>query len=1296
MKTNLPAVKLFSRTTILIFECLTFTNLFSQQNQLKVFEDFNTSVGTQHFFQKSVTRTDANHYGYMAGATYNTANGNYDMLVAKVSPAGALVWARSFNGAGNGDDDAADVRIDANGNVYITGSVYQNAADSNDAIIRKYDSNGNLLWSQIYNGASSHNDGTVNLVLTTNFVYAVGSTYAGSTNNYDFLALKYSTAGTFQWAGTWNDANLNDGGVRATVNNNFLTVAGAAQTTSLKYKYAVVKFRVSDGLVQNSHTSGGNQAIAFDKITDLQEDASENIYVTGGVMNSGQGFDYRTEKLDSALTQQWAVTYNGAANLDDIASGIYLDSLNNVIVTGFSTTTSQGKNYVTIKYDNSGNQQWVSSFNGAANGNDSATAIAVKGTDRIYVTGYSFNGTTNDYYTLRYDGNGNLVWQINFNSIVNGNDQATDIANDVPGVIWVVGQTAADSGKFQYTTVRYIEKGVTLVHDTITATSSSFVFTENKDQLLNTNGAAIPQEKFYTIHGAPNVYFSDTAISYVFAKLDSSSAHHDTLARVDMKYENANANLKVRSMEVRDDYENFFLGHIPEGRSYVRNYDKLIDFEVWNNVDVMYGSNLRGLKTYFICKPGGGGNSATEVDLKFEGADSVRIDYVGELHIYTQLGEIIQPRPAAWQIDAGGNFVALNWQPFYSMIGVNEISFSNFGSFNTALPLVIATDWGHLSPQNIQNIEWSSYYGAGGNNLKGEFRDVKVTKDGHVLVCGFSNAFFFPLSTPHFYGPSSLGGSDGTVVKFKKSGEREWATFYGGNIDQSGSNYAFDEVTSVDEDSVGNVFFTGNTQSTDFPLHHWGSAYYDSTNTCTGGGCVKSDVFLAQLDASGQNQIWSTYYGGNGTDYGLKLRVSKSNGNIYVVGICESDFPLDSSSAYWNSHYGNGFILRFNAVGVRKWATKIGSADSPTIFSDNTVGLVIDKSGDIVVTGAVVDANGFPIKHNLCTDSSNVSFPGGVLSAYVTKFTGETNDLVWSTFYGEQIEDYSWNVIADSSLNYYITGQTFAGNVLHLVNPGGGAYFQNSGGGGKDAFIAEFDNNGCLIWSTLYGGSGNEQGFALAIDSLQNLYLAGNTSSNNLPFANPNLSSAYVDATYNFSGDDGFINCFQNGTHQQIWTTYFGRDIIFPWALATSSDTTLYFAGQVIASGPGAIPLDNGGGPPVWYQDTVNAFTGWITRFDINPTIVGIPELSSANQLSLNIFPNPSQNVFWIAGNINTAYPISIEVFDLLGQAIYSENISPCSVLRHEINLENCSNGIYVVHLKTGEKIFTQKIIIQR
>ena len=105
-----------------------------------------------------------------------------------------------------------------------------------------------------------------------------------------------------------------------------------------------------------------------------------------------------------------------------MGTGLALDSAGNIFVTGYKTSATSGKDYVTIKYSSAGTQRWVSTFDGGINADDSATAIVVNqiDTNKIYVTGFSYNGSTKDYWTLKYDGAGNLKWDIGFNNLNNG------------------------------------------------------------------------------------------------------------------------------------------------------------------------------------------------------------------------------------------------------------------------------------------------------------------------------------------------------------------------------------------------------------------------------------------------------------------------------------------------------------------------------------------------------------------------------------------------------------------------------------------------------------------------------------------------------------------------------------------------------------------------------------------------------------------------------------------------------------------------------------------------------------
>jgi hypothetical protein len=113
--------------------------------------------------------------------------------------------------------------------------------------------------------------------------------------------------------------------------------------------------------------------------------------------------DYSTVKYDSSGQQQWVARYNEpSANNYDIAEAIALDSTANVYVTGASYAIGTTNDYATVKYNPDGQEQWVARYDGGSE--DHAQAIAVDDLGSVYVTGYSYpaGGSEPDYATVKY------------------------------------------------------------------------------------------------------------------------------------------------------------------------------------------------------------------------------------------------------------------------------------------------------------------------------------------------------------------------------------------------------------------------------------------------------------------------------------------------------------------------------------------------------------------------------------------------------------------------------------------------------------------------------------------------------------------------------------------------------------------------------------------------------------------------------------------------------------------------------------------------------------------------------
>lgn len=157
----------------------------------------------------------------------------------------------------------------------------------------------------------------------------------------------------------------------------------------------------------------------------------------------------------------WVRMYNGLANMDDYALAIAVDGSGNTFVTG-SRGGIGGTAYLTIKYLPNGDTAWVRVYVGLADGGNFATAIRVDGSGNVYETGRSSGTFTNeDYATIKYFPNGDTAWVRRYNGPGNGEDWATAIAVDGPGNVHVTGFSWGSGTHVDYATIKYFPNGDT-------------------------------------------------------------------------------------------------------------------------------------------------------------------------------------------------------------------------------------------------------------------------------------------------------------------------------------------------------------------------------------------------------------------------------------------------------------------------------------------------------------------------------------------------------------------------------------------------------------------------------------------------------------------------------------------------------------------------------------------------------------------------------------------------------------------------------------------------------------------
>src|SRR5258708_733416 len=193
---------------------------------------------------------------------------------------------------------------------------------------------------------------------------------------------------------------------------------------------------------------GGANSIAVDSNTG-------NVYVTGFSWGGETLQDYATVAYDAAGTELWVARYNGPASSGDWATAIAVDDTGNIYVTGGSVGIGTFNDYATVAYDATGAQLWVARYNGPANFDDVARAIAVNsGTGNVYVTGESRGiGTFDDYATVAYDSNGTELWVARYNGPGNDKDSASAIAVDSTGSVYVTGESEGLGTLIDYATV---------------------------------------------------------------------------------------------------------------------------------------------------------------------------------------------------------------------------------------------------------------------------------------------------------------------------------------------------------------------------------------------------------------------------------------------------------------------------------------------------------------------------------------------------------------------------------------------------------------------------------------------------------------------------------------------------------------------------------------------------------------------------------------------------------------------------------------------------------------------------
>ena len=397
---------------------------------------------------------------YVTGASYRSDTDD-DYVTIKYTAEGAEAWVARYNGPGNSFDRAAALAVDGSGNVYVTGGSVSSDTYEDYATI-KYTAEGTEAWVARYSGPENRRDFAWDLAVDgSGNVYVTGDS-EGSGTDYDYATIKYNAAGTELWVARYNGPanSLDRAAALAVDGSGNVYVTGGSVSWGTDFDYATIKYTAAGTEAWVERYNGAGNSL--DYALSLAVDGSGNVYVTGRSWGSGTGLDYATIKYTTEGTEAWVARYNGPANSDDDARALAVDDLGNVYVTGYSYGSGLDEDFATIKYTAEGVEEWVARYNGPGNSPDYAEALALDSAGNVYVTGgIEGSGTFLDYATIKYTAEGTEAWVARYNGPGNSRDYAVSLAVDGSGNVYVTGCSEGDNWSI-YTTIKYEQRPVSV------------------------------------------------------------------------------------------------------------------------------------------------------------------------------------------------------------------------------------------------------------------------------------------------------------------------------------------------------------------------------------------------------------------------------------------------------------------------------------------------------------------------------------------------------------------------------------------------------------------------------------------------------------------------------------------------------------------------------------------------------------------------------------------------------------------------------------------------------------------
>lgn len=570
---------------------------------------------------------------------------------------------------------------------------------------------------------------------------------------------------------------------------------------------------------------------------------------------------------------------------------------------------------------------------------------------------------------------------------------------------------------------------------------------------------------------------------------------------------------------------NYFIGSDPsKWQQGVKHYATVSYRDVYPGVDMAFHGQQRQLEFDFVVGPGA---DAGRIAMGFTGAKKLSIDASGNLLLASAAGDVVLHKPVAYQEKDGKRELV---DVGFEVKNSREAAFT-LGAYDHQQELVIDP-----------SLSYATYVGGAGED---EAFAITLDGSGNAYVTGQTKSISFngKPAGPNFNVFVTKVNSTGTGFTYTDIFE---ATGGGTNCSASGTGSCSGNAIAVD--GSGNAYVAGSATA-GFPTLSAFQAVFQ-------GGT--SDAFALKLNSSG-TLLYSTYLGGNGSDIANGIAVDGS-GNAYVAGETHStNFPLSSSPIQSTQSGDDAFVTKIDSTGLTlAYSTYLGGS-SGNLAS----GIALDSSNNAYVTGITVSAD-FPTTGGVVQPLPG---GGGEDDGFVTEVKADGSAWVYSTYLGGSGVDDALSIAVDAAGEVYVTGNTNSAN-FPTVNA---AQTALGGASATNVFVTKLNAGGtALLFSTYYGGTLDDAGTGIALDSFGDAYVTGRTTSSNYP-----TSSSFQSALSGTS--DAFVTEFSN-TGFVVYSSYLGgtgtengslsgADTSGPvGAIAIDSTSNAYLAGSTAST----------------------------------------------------------------------------------------------------------------------------------